>query len=287
MVKHERVAESVYFFQSEEYAEVNAGVVIGTEMAAVIDTLAYPEETAAIIKFVEEVHQTPIKYVINTHYHADHTWGNCFFKNAEFIAHAKCKENLIKFGMPALEQVHKANAFSDDVKIILPDITFSQGRISFKLGKKTVTALPLPGHTNDNIGIFVEEDKVLFAGDTVMPVPFIVDGDIEETISSLETLPLMGIENIVQGHGEIILRGEVNGMVEQNVEYLRLIEKTVMKANRRKFPLDLIESVTIADAQKDRTIMGGIAESLHQRNMISLYQKKFNEEPIGSEIYFT
>ncbi len=286
MVKHERVADSVYFFQSEEYAEVNAGVVIGSEMAAVIDTLPYPEETAEVIRFVEEKHQIPIRYVINTHYHADHTWGNCFFKNAEFIAHSKCKENLIKYGMPALEKVMKGNAFSDDVKIILPDITFTTGRISLKLGKKTVTAFPLPGHTDDNIAVLVEEDKVVFTGDTVMPVPYIVDGDIEVTIRSLKLLPDMGIENIVQGHGEIILRGEVNGMVEQHIEYLRFVEKTAMKANRRKFPLDLIESVTIEDAKKDRTILGGLAESLHQRNMIAVYEKMFAEKPIGSEEYF-
>lgn len=286
MVKHERVADSVYFFQSEEYAEVNAGVVIGTEMAAIIDTLAYPEETAEIIRFVEQVHQTPIRYVINTHYHADHTWGNCFFKDAEFIAHSKCKENLIKYGMPALEKVMSGSSFSDNVKIILPDITFSTGKVSLRLGKKTVTAFPLPGHTDDNIAVLVEEDKILFSGDTVMPVPYIVDGDIEVTVKSLLSLPDMGIENIVQGHGEIILRGEVNGMVENNIEYLRFIEKTVSKANKRKFPLDLIESTTIEDADKDRTILGGLAESLHQRNMIAVYEKLFGEKPIGSEEYF-
>ncbi len=286
MVKRERVADSVYFFQSEEYAEVNAGVVIGTEMAAVIDTLAYPEETAEMIRFVEKAHQIPVKYVFNTHYHADHTWGNCFFLDAEFIAHTKCKENLIKYGMPALEKVVKGNAFSKNIQIILPDITFSSGRISFKLGKKTVTAMPLPGHTDDNIAVFVEEDKVLFTGDTVMPVPYIVDGDIEVTIESLEKLPNLGIENIIQGHGEIILRGEVNGMVEKNIEYLRFIESTVRKANKRKYPLDLIEKVTIEDAKKDRTIMGGLAESLHQRNLIAVYQKTFGEKPVGSEEYF-
>ena len=96
MVKHERVADSVYFFQSEEYAEVNAGVVIGSEMAAVIDTLPYPEETAEIIRFVEEKHQTPIRYVINTHYHLDHTFGNADFVKlgAAIISHTTCKNNL-------------------------------------------------------------------------------------------------------------------------------------------------------------------------------------------------
>lgn len=286
MIKHERVADSVYFFQSDEYAEVNAGVVIGTEMAAVIDTLAYPEETKEIIRFVEEVHDTPVKYVINTHYHADHSWGNQHFENAEFFAHSKCRENLIEFGLPAMEKVNKGKPSSDKIKLVLPNYTFSSGTISLKLGKKTLRLFPFIGHTNDNIAAFVEEDKVLFTGDTVMPIPYIVDGDIDQTMESIKILPELGIENIIQGHGEIILRGEVNGIIDTHGDYLKFIQNVVKKASKRKYPLDLIESVTIEDAGKDRTIMGGLAEELHQRNMIAIYHRLHGEMPIGSEEYF-
>ena len=51
MVHHERVAENVYAFQSNNYANVNAGVIVGPDMAIVVDTLAFPEETAAIRDF--------------------------------------------------------------------------------------------------------------------------------------------------------------------------------------------------------------------------------------------
>ena len=81
----ERVSENVYWFQSEIYAQVTAGVVTGPQWALVIDTLALPEETLAMRSFIEEELSVPVRYVINTHYHADNSWGNCFFPGATII----------------------------------------------------------------------------------------------------------------------------------------------------------------------------------------------------------
>jgi len=75
----ERVSENVYWFQSEVYAQVTAGAVTGSQWAVVIDTLAMPEETLEMRSYIEEELGVPVRYVINTHYHADHSWGNCFF----------------------------------------------------------------------------------------------------------------------------------------------------------------------------------------------------------------
>jgi glyoxylase-like metal-dependent hydrolase (beta-lactamase superfamily II) len=127
---------------------------------------------------------------------------------------------------------------------------------------------------------------VLFSGDTVMPIPYIVDGDIEEMIASLKWVAKMGLENIVQGHGDIILRGEIEGMVKHNIEYLSNIRKVVRKANRRKFPLDLLEEVDVESSGKSRVLLSGLAEQLHQRNMVALYKQIYGETPIGSEEFF-
>ena len=66
----ERVSENVFWFQSEVYAQVTAGVVAGPQWAVVIDTLALPDETLAIREFIERELSVPVRYVINTHYHA-------------------------------------------------------------------------------------------------------------------------------------------------------------------------------------------------------------------------
>ena len=86
MVHRERVSDTVYSFQSETYAQVMAGAVVGPDWVVVIDTLSMPSETLAIRDFFEQELKMPIRYVINTHYHADHCWGNYFFPGATVIS---------------------------------------------------------------------------------------------------------------------------------------------------------------------------------------------------------
>ncbi len=74
----ERVSDNVYWFQSDVYAQVTAGAIIGPQWAVLIDTLM-PEETPEIKHFIENELLVPVRYVINTHHHADHSWGNCVF----------------------------------------------------------------------------------------------------------------------------------------------------------------------------------------------------------------
>ena len=80
-----------------------------------------------------------------------------------------------------------------------------------------------PGHSPDNIGVIVEEDRVLFAGDVFMPIPYIVDGDADVMVLSLKEIGKMGFENVVQGHGDIVLRGEVEISIkgQSGISYLQ------------------------------------------------------------------
>jgi cyclase len=286
MIQQERVADNVYFFQSRVYAEVNAGVVAGPDMAVVIDTLPFPEETMIMREFIEQELQVPVRYVINTHYHADHTWGNYLFSGAKVIGHKLCYKMLQEKGIPALERGQENNPSLRSVRIVLPHITFDDGELLIRVGKKTLKIFPLPGHTTDSIAVLVEEDRVLFSGDTKMAVPYIVDGDIDVSIESLNKITTMGLENVVQGHGDIVLRGEVDQVIKEDIEYLNEIRKAVRKAGKRKYPLDLLEEVHIESCGKSRVILGGLAEKLHQNNLRALYKQTFGEEPVGSEEYY-
>ncbi len=286
MVQHERVAENVYSFQSDLYAQVNAGVVAGPEWAVVIDTLAFPEETLAIRDFVEQELQVPVRYVINTHYHADHSWGNCFFPGSLVIAHTLCRKRLDDIGRHSLEKSRRDNpSVFRQVKIVLPQLTFDRGVMGLRVGKKNLTLLSLPGHSADNIGVLIEDDRVLFAGDTFMSVPYIVDGDIETTIASLKSVSKLGLENVVQGHGDIVLRGEIEEAAKENIAYLSALRKAVRKASRRKFPMDLLETVDVESCGKSRVLIGGLAEELHRRNLRALYRQLYGESPASSDDY--
>jgi len=284
MIQRERVADNVYFFQSQYYAQVTAGAVVGQDWAVVIDTLAFPEETMEIRDFIEEELNVSVRYVINTHYHADHSWGTCFFPNALVISHVLCRELLRTHAIPSLKEARKQNPTFRKSQIVFPQMTFNEGSLSLKIGKKTLSLFPLPGHSVDGIGVFIEEDRTLFSGDILMPLPYIVDGNIDEMIASLKKIGKMTLENVVQGHGDVVLRGEVQGAVENHLAYLSTIRKIVRRAARRKYPGDMLVTVDVESCGKSRVILGGLAEELHQRNLMALYEHLYGSPPVFSQV---
>lgn len=268
----ERVSENVYWFQSEVYAQVTAGVIAGPQWAVVIDTLALPDETLSIREFIERELNVPVRYVINTHYHADHAWGNCFFPSATIVAHEHCRAMLEERGIPSLEAAKRQNPALRQVKIALPHMTFKTGELTLRVGKKNLILSTTPGHSGDGISVLVEEDRILFAGDAFMPLPYIVDGDVDEIMTSIKQIGRMGLENIVQGHGDVILRGEIDAAVKENLSYLTAIKRSVKSASKRKNADELIEQISIESCGKSRVYLGGLAEQLHRRNLQALLQ---------------
>jgi glyoxylase-like metal-dependent hydrolase (beta-lactamase superfamily II) len=273
----ERIADNVYWFQSEVYAQVAAGAVIGTDWAVVIDTLPVPEETLEIREFIEENLKVPVRFVINTLYHADHTWGNCFFPGAGIIAHTLCRKFVKEKNIQALENAQKQDATFQKTKIILPQMTLGSGSINLKVGKKSLKIFTTPGNSPDGISVFVREDRILFAGDAFLPLPVFFEGDIDQLMETFESFKDLGLENIVQGHGEVILRGEIDGSIESNLQYLRELKKVVASAMKKKDPLQKLEEATVESCGKSRVLLGGLVEELHHRNLRHLYQTELSK----------
>jgi len=275
----ERVSEDVYVFTSELYAQVTAGAVLSADGAVVIDTLPFPSETLEIVDFIQNKLSTPIKYVINTHYHADHTYGTCFFKRAEVIAHSKCRDLLHSVGRKGLTDAKMESPELERVEIVLPDLIFENGNMDLHLGKKTLTLIHSPGHSPDSISVLVNEDRILFAGDMVMPLPYFVDGNIDDMTRSLQVIPSMGLENIVQGHGEVILRGEIDEAIRSSLRYLDNVRKKVTRTAERGKRRDDLTDIDIESCGKSRIPLGGLVAKLHQGNVYALYDSLMNESP--------
>ena len=256
---------------------MNAGAVVGPEWSILIDTLAFPEETLEIKDFLENRLNAPVRYVINTHYHSDHTLGTCWFPSATVVSHSRCRDLLDTVGRQALANAKKQNRDLKDVEIVLPDLVFDRGELLLKVGKRTLRLIHLPGHSMDNVGVLVVEDKVLFSGDIMMPIPYIVDGDFNVMIDSMKRIPGLKLENLIQGHGDVILRGEVGSSVKDNLNYLSTIRRHVKKAKSRSDPEEYLRSIDVESCGKARILLNGLVEQLHQRNMQTLYERSNGE----------
>jgi len=269
----ERIADNVYWFQSEIYAQVTAGAIIGSNWAVLVDTLPVPHETLEMRAYLEDTLGVQVRYIINTIYHADHTFGNCFFPGAVVIGHALCRRIMAERSAAALQSAIDQNPEFKKVKIELPSLTFDSGTMSLQIGKRHMKIFPVPGNSPDGIAVLVREDRVLFSGDAFLPLPIIVEGDIDQLSETIRGISKMSLENIVQGHGDVILRGEIDQASRSNLNYLAAIKKVVRMALKRKNPLPVLQEATVEECGKSRVLLGGLVENLHWRNLSALYQK--------------
>lgn len=111
-----------------------------------------------------------------------------------------------------------------------------------------------------------------------MPIPYFVGGDIDVLTQTIFDIGIMGLENIIQGHGDIVLRGEIENVTESHLDYLKSIRKIVKTAFRRKNPIEFLVSQSVEDSGKHRISMGGLAQDLHVRNLQWLYLYELKKE---------
>jgi len=269
----ERVSDNIYVFTSDLYAQVTAGAIVTRGGAILVDSLPFPAETRDMAAFISRICPPGVRYLILTHYHADHTYGAFLFPQADIVAHASCRALLAEIGIPALAAAKAEEPDLEEVVLRLPNITFDEGEMALRLGQRVVRLIHAPGHTQDSVMVYVEDDRVLFAADTVMPVPSIVDGDVDAFRASLHKVLELPIENMVQGHGEVILRGEVHDIVHTSLSYLDAIEKKVAAAVKRGKGKDVLQRDSIESCGLSRVPLNGLVQHIHVANLLALYDR--------------
>lgn len=271
-MQRERVTEDVYVFMSGLYAEVAATVVITPDGAVIIDTLPFPQETMQVRDFALARCPAGIRYVVNTHHHADHVYGSYLFPEAELVAHRLCRQILIKIGDESLAQAKALTPALADVRLRIPQLVFDTDLL-IRLGEKTIHLMYAPGHTPDGVIAHIREDKVLVASDVVTPVPLIVQGDIATLSKTLRRIKGLNLENVIQGHGGVLLRGEIDETMDANVAYLRAAERRVRALVEKGAPRSELNSISIESCGKSRIPLGGLSLRLHQANLDHLYSE--------------
>ncbi len=273
----ERVADDIYVFTSDLYVKVTAGVIFTSQGAIVVDTLLFLEETSEIVDLVQRKSSNGACYVINTHSHSDHIYGAYLFDGAEVIGHHLCRQILQRHGQEDLDEIKERVPELAEVQLRLPSVTFNQ-ELTLRLGDKTVRLIHMPGATPDSIVVYVREDKVLFAGDTIMPVPYIADGDRLALIESLRAISKLGVDSIVQGHGGVLLRGEVKSTLKSSIAYLETIYDKVREKVEAGAPRDELRQIGIESCGRSRVPLDGLVQELHQTNLGVIYDQLISGE---------
>ncbi|MFQ5812307.1 MAG: MBL fold metallo-hydrolase [Anaerolineae bacterium] len=273
----ERVADDIYVFTSDLYVKVMAGAIFTSQGAVVIDTLLFPQETSELLDLVRRRSRDRVLYVVNTQSHSDHVYGNDLFDGAEVVAHELCRQALQKHGEEDLDAAKDRIPELAEVQLRLPSLTFTE-KLTLRLGNKTLRLMHTPGTTSDSIVVYVREDKVLFAGDTVMPVPYIVDGDRLELMESLRAIGKLSLDSVVQGHGGVLLRGEIKETLRSSIAYLETIYRKVQGRVEAGAPRGELRRIGIESCGKSRVPLDGLVQDLHQANLEVLYDQLISGE---------
>ncbi|HLO19210.1 MAG TPA: MBL fold metallo-hydrolase, partial [Sphingomicrobium sp.] len=193
----------------EHKAGSNAGFVIGDDGVLVIDAFFTLEAARALVGEIRRLTPKPIRYVVNTHYHADHTGGDQALREAGaiIIAHRNVRgwvrtNNINLFGdriTPELKARIEA--------LPLPDLVTDKD-LTVWLGSRKVVVSTVLGHTGGDLTIFVPDAKALFTGDMVwrkVP-PNLIDGSVREwatTDADFAAMPDTAHMTYVPGHGDV------------------------------------------------------------------------------------
>jgi glyoxylase-like metal-dependent hydrolase (beta-lactamase superfamily II) len=208
----------------------NAGFIIGSNGVVVVDTF---EDVAPARDLLAEIHKItnlPIRFVVNTHYHLDHTGGNAVFAQAgaTILAQRNLRgwlrtENLKFFGAnPKPEQKAMVEA------LVLPDETYSDA-VDIYLGTRQVQVLYMLGHTGGDSVVTVPDADVVFAGDLVWQkhLPNLIDATTSDWVKTLEKLLAdHPTGTFVSGHGDVATVADVRDFHD----YLVTLRDAIAKA---------------------------------------------------------
>ncbi len=210
-----KVSEHVYYVEGvpgiatdNEGFISNAGFIVTKDGVVVFDSLGTPSLANKLVQKIKTVTDQPIKKVIISHFHADHIYGLQVFEElgAEIIAPYGAQKYIQSEAAASRLEERQFSLepwVNEDTRLVLPDTTveksyaFQQGGLSFTInymGK---------AHSDGDLTLLVEPDKVLFSGDIIFEgrIPFVGNADSKKWLETLTRLETEGLNALVPGHG--------------------------------------------------------------------------------------
>jgi len=227
-----KVGEGVYAAIGADGGKAgsNAGFIVGSNGVVVVDTFEEAAPARDLLAEIRKITNLPIRFVVNTHYHLDHTGGNAVFAQAgaTILAQRNLRgwlrtENLKFFGPnPKPEQKAMVEA------LVLPDETYNDA-VDIYLGTRQIQVRYMLGHTGGDSVVTVPDADVVFAGDLVWQkhLPNLIDATTSDWVKTLEKLLAdHPAGTFVSGHGDVANVSDVRDFHD----YLVTLRDAVAKA---------------------------------------------------------
>ncbi|MCP5349172.1 MAG: MBL fold metallo-hydrolase [Gammaproteobacteria bacterium] len=189
----ERVKEGLYNITG---AGGNVGVRVTSEGVILIDD-KFPQDYDEIQRLVSQVSDLPVKYVINTHHHGDHTGSNeSFLSVAEIVAHQNARDNMVRADQPGQPRM----VFTDETAVYLGGVEVR----AFYLGT---------GHTNGDAVVYFPDLNTVHGGDLLHGIAPFIDyangGSSRGWVTTLNNMLTMDFDTAIPGHGAVMTRDDV------------------------------------------------------------------------------
>lgn len=244
----EEVAEGIYAYIQPDgtWFLNNTGFLRSSRGVTVIDQCGTEERARHFCEEVARTTDQPIQTLINTHHHADHTFGNFVCPpHTTIVAHRRARDEVIKTGTSI------AAAFEGptwgDIEIVPPFLCFEESLTLFVDDLECrLIHFGTPAHTTNDIVIWIPERKLLFSGDLAFNggTPFVLQGSVEGWLETLQQLKQLNVETVVPGHGPVC-GAEVFDEAEEYLTFLQEAARRGFEAGLE--PLELAQETDLGE----------------------------------------
>lgn len=254
----------------ENHGEIaNIGFIVGQTCVAVIDTGGNPQQGQALKQAIKKITDKPVCYVINTHVHPDHIYGNRAFKEAsvKFIGHSKLARAMATRSAYYIQKAKDQLAINlTDDDLVEPDIEVKQSlKISLGGRELTLTAHPT-AHTDNDLSVYDAQTDTLWLSDllfvTHLPV---IDGSVLGWLQTLDCLEKNHYTTVIPGHGPIVKDWPLS--LKPQLNYLQNLVTDVRRLLKQgKFLEDAV--VTLG---KSLPSHWALANDFHKKNVTTVF----------------